>query len=130
MKKLIILLVLLLVSSISFSQAPIVYEYQYRENRTPTGWQIVQTPGDVIFYEDRHTNTITIVSSNKKEVLYVKSRQLFIRQDSYLITLVDDDYRESRIRLVVKDTLDTVELYFYSDRVEDKYYRLILKKCK
>jgi hypothetical protein len=128
MKKLIILL--LLISSMSFGQAPTVYEYQYRENRTPTGWQIVQTPGDVIFYEDRHTNTITIVSSNKKEVLYVKSTQLFVRQDSYLLTLIDDNYRESRIRLVIKDTSDTVELYFYSDRIEDRYYRLILKKCK
>jgi hypothetical protein len=128
MKKLVTLL--LLVSSMSFGQAPIVYEYQYRENRTPTGWQIVQTPGDVIFYEDIHISTITIVSSNKKEVLYVKSRQLFIRQDSYLITLVDDDYRESSIRLIIKDTSDTVELYFYSDRIEDRYYRLILKKCK
>ena len=101
MKKLVILL--LLISSMSFGQAPTVYEYQYRENRTPTGWQIVQTPGDVIFYEDRHTNTITIVSSNKKEVLYVKSTQLFVRQDSYLLTLIDDNYRESRIRLVIKD---------------------------
>jgi hypothetical protein len=128
MKKLVILL--LLISSMSFGQAPTVYEYQYRENRTPTGWQIVQTPGDVIFYEDNYTNTITIVSPDKKEVLYVKSRQLFIRQDAYLITLVDDDYRESSIRLVIKDTLDTVELYFYSDRIEDKYYRLKLKKCK
>ena len=128
MKKLIILL--LLISSMSFGQAPTVYEYQYRENRTPTGWQIVQTPGDVIFYEDRHTNTITIVSSNKKEVLYVKSTQLFVRQDSYLLTLIDDNYRESRIRLVIKDTSDTIELYFYSDRIEDRYYRLILKKCK
>jgi hypothetical protein len=128
MKKLIILL--LLISSMSFGQAPTVYEYQYRENRTPTGWQIVQTPGDVIFYEDRHTNTITIVSSNKKEVLYVKSTQLFVRQDSYLLTLIDDNYRESRIRLVIKDTSDTVELYFYSDRIEDRYYRLILKKCE
>ena len=128
MKKLVTLL--LLVSSMSFGQAPTVYEYQYRENRTPTGWQIVQTPGDVIFYEDIHISTITIVSSNKKEVLYVKSRQLFIRQDSYLITLVDDDYRESSIRLIIKDTSDTVELYFYSDRIEDRYYRLILKKCK
>jgi len=128
MKKLIILL--LLISSMSFGQAPTVYEYQYRENRTPTGWQIVQTPGDVIFYEDRHTNTITIVSPDKKEVLYVKSTQLFVRQDSYLLTLIDDNYRESRIRLVIKDTSDTIELYFYSDRIEDRYYRLILKKCK
>lgn len=127
MKKL--LLLVLLFTQLSFSQE-IRYEFAYRENRTPTGWSKVQTPGEVVFYEDKHTNTVTITTSHKHQQLYVKSKQLFIRQDTFLYTLVDDYYNECSIRVVVKDTLDTIDLYYYSDRVEDKYYRLILKKCR
>jgi hypothetical protein len=128
MKK--ILTLLLFIPLFSLAQTPVVYEYSYRENRTPTGWEKVQTPGDVIFYEDRNTNTVTIVSNTKIEVLYVKTKQMFIRQGVYLITLVDDQWKESSIRLVLNESVDNMELYFYSDRVEDKYYRLILKRCK
>jgi hypothetical protein len=128
MKKLVVLL-LVLVSFLSFSQER-KYSFDYRENRTPTGWEKVEISGDVIFHETKYTNTITIVTPDRYEIFYVKSRQLFIKQEVFLITLVDDFWRESSIRLVVKGTLDTVDLYFYSDRVEDKYYRLILKKCE
>lgn len=127
MKKL--LLLVLLATQLSFSQET-TYEFAYRENRTPTGWNRIETSGEVVFYEDRHTNTITITTSHKHQQLYVKSKQLFLRQDTYLYTLVDDNYNECRIRLVIKDSTDTLELYYYSDRVEEKYYKLILKKCR
>lgn len=127
MKKLILLVLLL--TQLSFSQET-RYEFAYRENRTPTGWNRIETTGEVIFYEDTNTNTITIVTSQKYQQLYVVSKQLFIRQDSYIYTLVDDYHNECRIRLVIKDSTDILELYYYSDRVEEKYYRLILKKCR
>ena len=129
MKK--ILLLLLLVCSTAFSQRIIGnYEFQYRENRTPNGWDKVNTPGKVIFYEDKNTNTVTIITSKRVELLYVKSRQLFIRQDTFLYTLVDEDYKECSFRIVVNETLNTLEFYYYSDRVEEKYYRLKLQKCE
>jgi hypothetical protein len=127
MKKLVVLLVVL-VSSLSFSQER-KYSFEYRENRTPTGWQKVHTPGDVIIYEDRYSHTVTIITDTKHEHLYVKSRQLFIKQDTFLYTLVDEYYNECSLRVVVLETLDNLELYYYSDRKEEKYYRLILKKC-
>lgn len=129
MKKLFLLL--LLVCSTAFSQSIIGnYEFQYRENRTPTGWDKVDTPGKVIFYEDKNSRTVTIITSKRVELLYVKSRQLFIKADSFLYTLVDDDYKECSFRIVVNGTLNTLDLYYYSDRVEEKYYRLKLQKCE
>jgi hypothetical protein len=106
------------------------YEFKYRENRTLYGWDKVDIAGKVIFYEDKKTNTVTITTLQKTELLYVKSRQIFIRIGSFLYTLVDNDYKECSLRIEVINTLDTLELYYYSDRIEEKYYRLILKKCK
>lgn len=123
------LILLLFFTQLTFSQE-IKYSFEYRENRTPTGWQILETPGDVIFYEGKYSHTVTIVTNNKYEHLYVKSKQLFIRQQQFLYTLVDEYYNECSLRIVVQDTLDTVELYYYSNRKEDKYYRLKLKKCE
>ena len=124
-----LLLLLLLIGNLSFGQER-KYSFEYRENRTSTGWEKVQTPGDVIIYEGKYSHTVTIITDTKYEHLYVKSRQLFLRQDTLLYTLVDDNYNECSLRVVVKDSLDNLELYYYSDRIEDKYYRLILKKCK
>ncbi len=126
MKKL--LIIMLAFSSMSAQEAK--YSFDYRENRTPTGWSRVDTPGDVVFDETRRSNTITIITRDSFNMFYVKSKQLFIRQDTYLITLVDDKWQESSMRLVINETLDTMDLYFYSDRVEDKYYRLSLKRCQ
>jgi hypothetical protein len=129
MKKLFLLL--LLVCSTAFSQNIVgSYEFQYRENRTPTGWSKVDVKGEVVFYEDKKTRTVTIITPKRVELLYVKSRQLFIRQDTFIYTLVDEDYKECSFRIVVNDTLDTIDLYYYSDRVEEKYYKLKLQKCE
>ena len=123
------LITLLLLTQLTFSQER-KYHFDYRENRIPTGWQKVQTPGDVIIYENKYNHTITIITESRFEHLYVKTKQLFIRQDTFLYTLVDIDYNECSIRIVVIKTLDNLEFYYYSDRVEDKYYRLKLKKCE
>jgi hypothetical protein len=123
-----LLLVIIITVNSMFGQEN-KYSFDYRENRTPTGWEKVETPGDVIFHETRYTNTITIITSDKFQMFYVKSKQLFIKQEVYLITLVDEQWQESSIRLVINKTLDTLDLYFYSDRIEDKYYRLKLKRC-
>jgi hypothetical protein len=123
------LITLLLLTQLTFGQER-KYSFEYRENRTPTGWEKVQTSGNVIIYEDRYSHTVTIVTDTKHEHLYVKSRQLFIKQDTLLYTLVDENYNECSLRVVVKESLDNLELYYYSDRVEEKYYKLTLKKCE
>lgn len=123
------LILLFLLTQLTFSQER-KYSFEYRENRTPDGWQKVPISGDVIFYEDRYSNTVSIITNNKFEHLYVKSKQLFIRQDTFLYTLIDGDSKECSFRVVVLGTLDNLELYYYSDRKEEKYYRLILKKCE
>ena len=123
-------LLIIMIAFSSMSAQEVKYSFDYRENRTPDGWDRVDTPGDVVFHETRHSNTITIITSDSFKMFYVKSKQFFIRQDTYLITLVDEQWQESSIRLVVKETLDTMDLYFYSDRAEDRYYKLSLKRCQ
>jgi hypothetical protein len=130
MKLLISLLLLLLLSFTSFSQSiQGSYEFKFRENRTPNGWDKVELCGEVIFYEDKDIITVTIVTSNKFEYLYVKSRQLFVKNKSYIYTLVDDDYNECSFRIIVNDNLNILDFYYYSNRVDDKYYKLKLTKC-
>jgi hypothetical protein len=119
-------ILILLISFTSFSQSiQGSYEFKFRENRTPKGWDKVDVKGEVVF----NGNEVTITTPNRIEQLYVKSKQLFIRQKSFLYTLVDNDYNECSFRIVVNDTLNTIELYYYSDRLEEKYYRLKLVKC-
>jgi hypothetical protein len=120
-------LLIIMIAFSSMSAQEVKYSFDYRENRTPTGWDRVDTPGDVVFHDNK---TIAIITSDSFKMFYVKSRQFFIRQDTYLITLVDKQWQESSMRLVVKETLDTMDLYFYSDRAEDRYYKLSLKICK
>lgn len=117
---------LLFISFTSFAQSVDGnYDFNFRENRTPNGWSKVETIGKVFF----NNNEVTITTNNRVEQLYVKSKQLFIKQDSFIYILVDDDYNECRFRIVVNDTLNTIDLYYYSDRIEEKYYRLKLVKC-
>ena len=128
MRKL-ILLIFILVSSISFSQEK-RYEFESIDVRTPDGWDIKKIKGEVVFYEDRQTNTISIITEHRNNKMYVKSNQLFIRQYNFLYTLVDDYGNESSIRIELKDrSWDYIDLYFYSDRPGERYFRLCLKKC-
>lgn len=123
-----LLLFLLLVSFTTFAQKiKGTYEFQFRENRTPTGWDKVIGKGQVVFYEDNKTNTVTIITPTRKEHLYVQSRQPFITKDSLLYTLIDANKKECSFRIVMSETLNTIELYYYSNRIEEKYYKLKLK---
>lgn len=118
-------LLIMLISLTSFAQSVEgKYDFNFRENRTSTGWNKVYTIGKILF----NKNEVTIITSNRVEQLYVKSKQLFIRQDTFLYTLVDSDYKECSFRIVVNDTLNTIDLYYYSDRIDEKYYRLKLVK--
>jgi hypothetical protein len=128
MRKL-ILLIFLVISSISFSQEK-RYEFESIDVRTPDGWDIKKIKGEVVFYEDRQTNTISIITEHRNNKMYVKSKQLFIRQYNFLYTLVDDYGNESSIRIELENISDDyVVFYFYSDRPGEKYFRLCLKKC-
>ena len=127
--KTLILLVFLLISSISFSQEK-RFEFRTVDMRTPDGWEIRNISGEVVFYEDRQSHTISIVTEKRNYKMYVKSKQLFIRQYNYLYTLIDDDGDESGVRIIMENRSDDyVEFYFYSDRPGEKYFRLCLKKC-
>jgi hypothetical protein len=66
MKKLLILL--LTVSSYSQSGN---YCFEFKENRTPTGWDVVDGTGKVIFYSDENSEIITIY---EKETNYVRRK--------------------------------------------------------
>jgi hypothetical protein len=129
MRKL-ILLIFILVSSISFSQEK-RYEFESIDVRTPDGWDIKEIKGEVVFYEDRQTNTISIITEHRNNKMYVKSNQMFIRLYNFLYTLVDDYGNESSIRIELENrSWDYIEFYFYSDRPGEKYFRLCLKRCK
>jgi hypothetical protein len=124
-----ILSIFLLISSISFSQEK-RFEFETVDMRTPDGWDIRNISGEVVFYEDKKSHTISIVTENKNYKMYVKSKQLFVRQYCYLYTLIDDDGDESSVRIVMENRSDDyVEFYFYSNRPGEKYFRLCLKKC-
>jgi len=124
-----ILSIFLLISSISFSQEK-RFEFETVDMRTPDGWDIRNISGEVVFYEDKKSHTISIVTENKNYKMYVKSKQLFVRQYCYLYTLIDDDGDESSVRIIIENQSDNyVEFYFYSDRPGEKYFRLCLKKC-
>ena len=125
-----ILAILLFISLLSFSQEK-RYEFEIINNRTELGWEILSIPGEVVFYEDDKTHTISIITPGRNYKMYVKSKQQFIRFDSYLYTLVDDSYNESSIRIVLEyQSWDYITLYFYSNREGEKYFRLFLANCK
>ena len=124
------LVLLFLLFSISISSQERHFEFETVDFRTPDGWNIKKIPGEVIFYEDKNSHTISIVTEKKNYMMYVKSKQLFIRQYNYLYTLIDDDGDESSVRIIMENNRnDYVEFYFYSDRPGEKYFRLCLKKC-
>ena len=106
------------------------YEFKFRENRVQKGWDKVDTPGEVIFYEDENINTVTIITFKKVELLHVISKRLFTRKGSFLYTLIDDNFKECSLRIETFDTLNNLELYYYSNRTKERYYKLILKRKK
>ena len=124
-----IIILFVLFSSFTGTTQETKYKFETVDVRTPTGWNIKEIAGEVIFYEDKNSHTISIVTENKNYKMYVKSKQLFIRQYNYLYTLIDDDGAESSVRIIMENKCnDYVEFYFYSDRPGEKYFRLCLKK--
>ena len=125
-----ILLLVLLASSVVNSQNK-RFEFESIDVRTPDGWNILPVQGEVIFYEDAKTHTISIVTPSRTNLMYVKSNQMFVRQYNFLYTLVDDYGNDSAIRIMLENrSWDYIELYFYSDRPGEKYFRLCLNQCK
>jgi hypothetical protein len=124
-----LILLLLTLSFSSFSQEK-RFEFKTVDMRTADGWDIRNIPGEVVFYEDKESHTISIITEKRNYKMYVKSKQLFVRQYNYLYTLIDDDGDESSIRIIMeKRNDDNVVFYFYSNRPGEKYFRLCLKKC-
>lgn len=125
-----VIVLLVLFSSFNITSQEQHFEFQTVDMRTPTGWDIRKISGEVVIYEDNKSHTISIVTETKNYKMYVKSKQLFVRQYCYLYTLIDDDGDESSVRIVMENKCDDyIEFYFYSDRPGEKYFRLCLKKC-
>jgi hypothetical protein len=128
MRFLVLGLFILLSSFNSISQEK-RFSFETVDMRTPDGWDIRNIPGEVIIYEDTKSHTISIVTETSNYKMYVKSKQLFVRQYCYLYTLIDDDGDESSVRIIMENRSDDyLEFYFYSDRPGEKYFRLCLKK--
>ena len=124
-------LILFLLFSINILSQEKHFEFETVDFRTPDGWNIKKIPGEVIFYEDKNSHTISIITEKNNYTMYVKSKQLFIREYNYLYTLIDDDGDESSVRIIMENkSEDNITFYFYSDRPGEKYFRLKLKKCK
>jgi len=129
MRKLIFVL-LILISTLALSQEK-RFEFESIDVRTPDGWNILPVQGEVVFYEDSETNTISIITPNRTNLMYVKSRQLFVKDYNFLYILVDDYGNESAIRIILQNrSWNYIDFYFYSDRPYEKYFRLCLKRCK
>jgi len=121
----------ILFSSFNITSQEQHFEFQTVDMRTPTGWDIRNISGEVVFYEGKDSHTISIVTQNKSYKMYVKSKKLFIREFNYLYTLIDDYGQESSIRLILENKSDKyIQFYFYSNRPGEKYFRLCLKKCE
>jgi hypothetical protein len=127
--KQLILIFIILISSITSSQEK-RFEFESIDVRTSTGWDIKKVNGEVVFYEDRETNTISIITEHRNNKMYVTYSQIFIRQHNFIYTLVDDYDNESSVRVVLtNESWDYIDFYFYSDRPGERYFRLCLKKC-
>ncbi len=125
MKKLLIMLITVSCYSQSGN-----YCFEFKENRTPTGWDVISNSGKVTFYSGENSETLTIHEKETLRVYYVKSKLMYLRQDTYLYELVEDKGKQSKVRLVTLGSLNNIDLYYYSDRKEEKYFRLRLKKCE
>lgn len=124
-------LLLILFSNLFFAQNITgTYEFEYKENRTPTSWDKIDVKGKVIFLENNYKTSVIILTNEKFEYLYVKSIELFIKKDNFLYTLINEDYEKCFFKIVINTTSNTIDLYYYSDRIEEKYYKLKLHKCE
>ena len=120
------ILIILLIFNLTFSQES-KHETSEIHKRTEKGWDIVKSNIEVIIYESNNFNSINIISNNVNRIFYIKSKLTFI-EESQVYIIVDDNWIESRVRI---DRIDknNIILYFYSNRLEEKYFRLMLNRC-
>ena len=117
------LVILLLFTLITYSQT-------YRTNklnvRTNDGWEIYDKDIVVTFNESKLENTITITTNGNIRLFEVISKLPFIKYKSFIYIVEDLNYEESRIRIEQSD--NGIDLYFYSNRIKEKYFKLNLIK--
>jgi hypothetical protein len=124
-----ILLVFMFFLNINIFCQERIFQFESIDVRTSDGWDVKEIKGKVVFYEDNKTSTITISTEHRINKMYVKSKQIFIRQYNFIYTLIDDYDNESSVRVILDNiSWDYVTFYFYSDRLEEKYFRLCLTK--
>jgi len=120
-----IYLLILIFSLSSFSQRG-DYEFQTIDRRTDKGWEIIKAPGEVRFLGD----SIVVQTQYKTYTFYVDSKQHFIRTDQFIYTCHESNGNVTNLRSYQQpDCHEYIILYFYTDRREEKYYKLDLKKC-
>lgn len=122
MKKLIIISAFLLFSSHLGSAQ--TYEFATIDKRRPTDWEIREISGTVVFTD----STITITMPNRIHVLTIISQHQFISQNDRIYECINEDSYQINLRARCEYLEDRkyVDLYYYSDIANNKYFRFYL----
>jgi hypothetical protein len=105
------------------------YYFDELHNRTFFGWEVKPHSGEIVFDESTNVCTVTMFTKEKVYKMYITSKLVFLRQKNFLYTLIDDNGSDSRIRIACDDEFcKFADLYFYSNRKGEKYYKLCLTK--
>ena len=125
MKKL-ILFITLCISSVSFSQSG-TYEFFSIDKRTEKGWEVLNVPGEVRFLGD----SIEVQTEFRLYTLHIDSKQQFVRMDQFIYQCHEDNGNVTNLRTWQElGCPEYIIMYFYSDRKDEKYYKLNLYKCE
>jgi hypothetical protein len=125
MKQLVILITLF-ITSFSFAQRG-TYEFYTIDKLTESGWVVINVPGEVRFLRD----SIEVQTQYKLYTLYIDSKQQFVRHDQFIYQCHEANGNVTNLRSWQElGCPEYVILYFYSDRKEEKYYKLCLYKCE
>jgi hypothetical protein len=120
-----IYLLAILFSLSSFSQRG-DYEFTTIDKRTEKGWDIIKVSGEVRFLGD----SITVQTEFKTYTFYVESKQQFVRTNQFIYVCREKNGNVTHLRTYQEpDCHEYIILYFYSDRKDEKYYKLDLKRC-
>jgi hypothetical protein len=125
MKKL-ILFITLCIATFSYSQRG-TYEFFSIDRRTEKGWQVFNVPGEVRFLRD----SIEVQTEFSLYTFHVDSKQQFVRVDQFIYQCHEDNGNVTNLRTWQElGCPEYVIMYFYSDRKDEKYYKLNLYKCE
>ena len=125
MKQLVILITLF-ITSFSFAQQG-TYEFYTIDKRTESGWVVINAPGEVRFLRD----SIEVQTQYALYTFHVDSKQQFVRLDQFIYQCHEDNGNVTNLRSWQElGCPEYVILYFYSDRKDEKYYKLCLYKCE